>query len=154
MVSRERLVSGKNEMAVVERGGGFLDPEVAIGHLPVTPARDRGGLVVAIENVAEQEDAGGRFAVTFALLESGLSRVEAAAPGEAASTEIDGDGGILGDPRSGGGVAPVELESGVAGVPAFRDGEKKGARRVRNGGGRERGREKRKKKKEQTGHTA
>jgi hypothetical protein len=154
VVGGEGFVGGENEVAGVKGGGGFLDPEVSIGNLAVAPTGDGRAVGVAIKNVAEQKGAGGGFAVTFALLESGLSRVEAAAPGEAASTEIDGDGGILGDPRSGGRVAPIELEIGVAGVPTFRDGEKKGTRRVRNGGGKERGREKRKKKKEQTGHTA
>jgi hypothetical protein len=154
VVGGEGFVSGENEVAVVKGRGGLLDPEIAIGDLAVAPARDGRAVGIAIKNVAEKEGTGGGFAVTFALLESGLSRVEAAAPGEAASTEIHGDGGILGDPRSGGGVAPVKLESGVAGIPSFRNGEKKGAGRVWNGGGLKAKSGKRKTKKKQTGHTA
>ena len=109
---------------------------------------------VAVENVAEEESPRGGFAVAFAFLESGLSRMKAAAPSKTAATEVDGDGGIFGDPGSGGGVAPIEPKGGVAGVPAVGNGKEKRAGLIRDGRGRERGGEKRKEKKEQAGHTA
>jgi hypothetical protein len=154
VVGGEGFVGGEDEVAIVEGGGGFLDPKVAIGDLAVAPTGDGGAVGIAVENVAEEESAGGGFTVAFAFLESGLSRMEAAAPGETAATEIHGNGGIFSDPGSGGGVAPIELKSGVAGVPAVGNGKEKRAGRIGDGRGRESCGEKRKEKKEQAGHTA
>jgi len=154
VVSGEGFVGGEDEVAIVKGRGGLLDPEVAIGDLAVTPTGDGGAVGIAVEYVAEKKSAGGGFAVAFAFLESGLDGVEAAAPGETAAAEIDGKGGIFGDPGSRSGVAPVELKSGVAGVPAIGNGKEKCAGLVGDGGGREICGKKRKKKKEQAGHTA
>ncbi len=155
VVGGEGFVGGKDKMAVVERGGRLLDPEIAIGNLAVAPTRQRGAFRVPIEDVAEPKGSGGGFAIALAFLRAGLGGVEAAPPGEAAPAEVHGDGGIFGNPRHGGGVPPVQLEAGVPGVPTVGNGEEQDARRIRNGRGRERGREERKKKeKEEPGHTA
>jgi len=154
VVGGEGFMGGENEVAVVEGRGGFLDPEVTIGDLAVAPAGDGRAVGIAVKDVAEKESAGGGFAVAFTFLKSGLSRVKAATPGETAAAEIHGDGGIFGDPGRGGGVAPVELKSGVTGVPAVGNGKEKRAGRIGDGRGRESCGEKRKEKKEQAGHTA
>lgn len=127
LVGWERFVGGKDEVPVVEGGGGFLDPEISIGDLAVAPARNGAEVSIPIENVAEEEDPGGGFAVTFAFLGSGLGGVKATAPSEAAAAEVDGYRGILGEPGGGGGVASIELEGGMAGVPTIGNRQQKGA---------------------------
>ena len=96
MVRWEWFVGGEDKVAVVKRGGGFLDPEIAVGDLAITPTGDRGAVGVAVEDVAEQEKAGRRFAVPLAFLDAGLGGVKAAAPGKASAAEMHRDGGIRG----------------------------------------------------------
>jgi hypothetical protein len=155
VIGGEGFVGGEDEVAVVEGGGGFLDPEIAIGDLAVAPAGDGGAVGIAVENVAEKKEAGGGFSVAFAFLESGLSRMKATAPSKTAAAEMDGDGGVGFYPGIAGGGAAVKLEGGVAGVPAVGDGEEEGAGVVGDGGGRERGGEKKKREEEkEAGHVA
>jgi len=155
VVRRERFVGGEDQVAVVEGGGGFLDPEVAIGDLAVAPAGDGGTVGIAVQDVAEEKEAGGGFAIAFSLLDAGLGGVQAATPGEAAAAKMDGDGGVGFYPGIAGGGPAVELEGGVAGVPAVGDGEEEGAGVVGDGGGRERGGEKKKREEEkEAGHVA
>ena len=68
VVGRERFVGGKDEVAVVEGGGGFLDPEIAIGDLAVAPAGDGGTVGIAVQDVAEEKEAGGGFAIAFSAI--------------------------------------------------------------------------------------
>ena len=63
VVRRERFVGGEDQVAVVEGGGWFLDPEITIGDLAVAPAGDRGTVGIAVQDVAEEKEAGGGFAI-------------------------------------------------------------------------------------------
>jgi len=152
VVGGEGVVGGEDEVAVVKRGGGFLDPEIAIRDLPVAPSGQGRAFRVSVKNVAKEKSAGGRFAVALAFLDAGLGGVEAATPGQPAPAQVHGDGGIFGGPGRGGGITPVNLKSGVAGVPVFGNRQKKGAGLIRNRGCQEGGGNEKKEK--QTGHTA
>jgi hypothetical protein len=155
VVGGEGFVGGEDQVAVVEGGGWFLDPEITIGDLAVAPAGDGGTVGIAVEDVAEEKEAGGGFAIAFALLDAGLGRVQAATPGEAPATEMDGNGGVGFYPGILGGGTAVELEGGLPGVPMIRDSHKKGAGLLGDGRGAKMGNEKKKRKKEkQPAHMA
>ena len=120
-------------MAVVKGGGGFLDPEIAIGDLAVAPTGDGGAVSIAVEDVAEEKKAGGGFAVALAFLDAGLVGVEAATPSKPPTAEMDGDRGVGGGPSRGGGGTAVQLEGGLDGVPCLRNCHEEGAGLIRKG---------------------
>ena len=133
LIRREWFVGGEDEVTVVKRGGGFLNPEIAVGDLAVTPTGDGGAVGIAIEDVAEEKKAGGRFAIALAFLDAGLVGVEAATPSEPPAAEMNGDGGVGGGPSRGGGDPAVQQEGGLDGVPCLRNRHEEGAGLIRNG---------------------
>ena len=123
-----RVFGIDDDVAVVGRVGGIVDPAVACGDLVVGIGHARRGFGGVAEEHADAEQSGGGAAVFFTLggdaaLAMGHGE-HAIAPGEAVFPEQNGDGGgQRGLPRCVGGAALEEHEASLLGIPSVGDGD-------------------------------